>query len=176
MWNLLFHRFILVKHKCHSLFKHESWVYNFVCKQHLCLKDTNKHMTFMFKQCTWYRWYRCSNNTSRWMTSMFISYKPMKNKFRMTIITKLWPIKFMIRKVLLEYHALVLKMHWDVDTIKQSTHNLELFYNLEVMWGLFCIMPMLEGIMNWSKFPSLKSVTTLALGSWPRQRGYKVAG
>jgi len=45
------------------------------------------------------------------MTSMFIPYKPMKNKFHMTIITKLWPIKFMIWKVFLEYHALVSKMH-----------------------------------------------------------------
>jgi hypothetical protein len=75
---------------------------------------------------------------------MFIPYELMKNKFRMTIIAKLWPIKFVIWKVLLQYHALILKMHWDVDIIMQFTHNLELLYNLEVMWGHSCIMPMLE--------------------------------
>jgi hypothetical protein len=50
-------------------------------------------MTFMYKQCTQYQ---CSNNTSRWMTYVFISYKPMKSKFCTTIITKLWPIKFVM--------------------------------------------------------------------------------
>ncbi len=50
-------------------------------------------MTFMFKQCTWY-W--CSNNTSRWMTSMFIPYKPMKNKFHTTIIAKSLSGKFVM--------------------------------------------------------------------------------
>jgi len=30
------------------------------------------------------------------MTSKFIPYKPMKNKFCMTIIAKLWPMKFVM--------------------------------------------------------------------------------
>jgi hypothetical protein len=54
----------------------------------------NKHMTFMSKQCTWHQ---CSNNTSRWMTSMFISYKLIKSKFHITIITKSWPMWFVMK-------------------------------------------------------------------------------
>jgi hypothetical protein len=34
------------------------------------------------------------------MTSVFIPYEPMKNGFHMTIIAKLWPMKF----VMLLYH------------------------------------------------------------------------
>jgi hypothetical protein len=48
-------------------------------------------MAFVFKQCTWHR---CSNNTSRWMTSMSIPYEPMKSKYFTTIIVKLRPMKF----------------------------------------------------------------------------------
>jgi hypothetical protein len=53
----------------------------------------NRHMTFMSEQCT-----QCwsSNNTNGWMTSMSISYEPMKRKFHKTIIVKLWPMKFVI--------------------------------------------------------------------------------
>jgi hypothetical protein len=46
VWNLLFHIFILFKHKCHALFKNES--------RNNTNKHTtymNKHMTFMLKQC-----------------------------------------------------------------------------------------------------------------------------
>jgi hypothetical protein len=50
------------------------------------------------------------------------------------------------KRVLLGYHALVLKMHRDVDTITHAAHNLELLCDLEVMLGLSCIMPMLEGL------------------------------
>jgi hypothetical protein len=48
--------------------------------------------------------------------------------------------------VLSEYHALVLKMHRDVDIIMQVAHNWELLCNLEVMMGLSCIIPMFEGL------------------------------
>jgi hypothetical protein len=34
------------------------------------------------------------------MTSMFIPYEPMKNKFYITIIAKLWPIKFVMIGIL----------------------------------------------------------------------------
>jgi hypothetical protein len=51
------------------------------------------HTIFVFKQCAQYQ---CSNNTSKWMTSMFTPYEPMKNRFRTIIITKWWPIKFMM--------------------------------------------------------------------------------
>jgi hypothetical protein len=108
MQNLLFHRFIFVKHKCRALFKHESCVYNFrvqttqIAIQHPCLNNMNRHRTFVFKQCAQYQ---CSNNTSRWMTFMFIPYEPMKNKFCMTTIAKSWSIKFvmyLIMKYLME--------------------------------------------------------------------------
>jgi hypothetical protein len=59
----------------------------------MCLNNTNKHMTFVYKQCTWHR---CLNNTSSWMTFASTPYEPMKRKFRMIIIPKLWPMKFMM--------------------------------------------------------------------------------
>ncbi len=40
--------------------------------------------------------YWCSNNTNNWMTFMSIIYKPIKNQFHMTIIAKLWPMKFVM--------------------------------------------------------------------------------
>jgi hypothetical protein len=55
--------------------------------------NTNRQITFMFKQCTQHR---CSNSTSRWLTFVTISYEPMKNKFHTTIITKSWPMKFVM--------------------------------------------------------------------------------
>jgi hypothetical protein len=49
-------------------------------------------MTFMSK-------HQCSYNVSRWMASMPIPYEPMKSKFHMTIIGKLWPVKFMMHAI-----------------------------------------------------------------------------
>ncbi len=69
------------------------YVDNTINIQHMCLNNTNKHMTFVSKQCTWHR---CLNNTSSWMTSVSIPYEPMKRKFCMIIIAKLWPMKFMM--------------------------------------------------------------------------------
>ncbi len=40
----------------------------------------------------------------------------------------------------------VLKMHQDVGIVSQTTHNLELFDDLEVMFGLSYIVPLLEGL------------------------------
>jgi len=37
------------------------------------------------------------------MTSMFIPYEPMKNRFCITIIAKLWPIKFVMIGILAFY-------------------------------------------------------------------------
>jgi hypothetical protein len=56
------------------------------------------------------------------------------------------------KRVLPEYHALVLKMHRDVDTITQVAHNLKLLCDLEVVLALSCIMPMLEGLNELMKF------------------------
>jgi hypothetical protein len=50
------------------------------------------------------------------------------------------------RRVLFEYHALVLKKHQDVGTITQVTHNLELICDLEVMLGICCTLSVLEGM------------------------------
>jgi len=51
-------------------------------------------------------------------------------------------------KILIDYCALVLKLHQDADIIKQATHNLELIFDQEVMLGLSYIMSMLGGQMN----------------------------
>jgi hypothetical protein len=51
-------------------------------------------MTFVCKQCTQY-W--CSNNINKWMTSMFILYKPMEIRLHMMIIAKLCPMKFVMK-------------------------------------------------------------------------------
>jgi hypothetical protein len=101
MRNLLFHKFVLVKHECRALFKHESCVYDFrvyttqINIQHPCLNNMNRHMTFVSKQCARYQ---CLNNTSKWMTFVFIPYEPMKSKFHTTIIAKSWPIKFVMNE------------------------------------------------------------------------------
>jgi hypothetical protein len=55
-------------------------------------------------------------------------------------------------KTLSKGHALVLKMHQDVGIINQVVHNLELFYDLEVMLRFSCIMFMLEGLNELTKF------------------------
>lgn len=49
-----------------------------------------------------------------------------------------------IKRVLFEYHALVLKKHQDVGIITQVTQNLELICDLEIMLGICCILLMLE--------------------------------
>jgi len=59
---------------------------------------------------------------------------------------------FLTKRVLFEYHALVLKMHQDVDDNTQVAHNLELFYDLEVMMGFYCITPILETLNDLIKF------------------------
>ncbi len=53
--------------------------------------------------------YRCSNNTNKWMTFVFIIYKPIKNQFHMTIIAKLWPMKFVMCSW---YHSHGI-LHWN---------------------------------------------------------------
>jgi hypothetical protein len=51
--------------------------------------------------------------------------------------------------LLSKYHALVLKIHQDVNIITQDTHNLELFYDLEIMLWIPYIIPMHEGLNEW---------------------------
>jgi hypothetical protein len=48
---------MLFKHECHALFKHKNRVHDFrvyttqIDIQHPCLNNSNRHMTFIFKQC-----------------------------------------------------------------------------------------------------------------------------
>ncbi len=39
---------------------------------------------------------QCLKNTNKLMKFVFIKYKPIKNQFHMTIIVKLWPMKFVM--------------------------------------------------------------------------------
>jgi hypothetical protein len=77
--------------------------------QHLYLYNMNRHMIFVFKQCGWHQ---CSNNTSKWMTFMSIPYEPIKSRFCMTIIAKLWPMKFIMYKHLT--WTLKLCIYWNL--------------------------------------------------------------
>jgi hypothetical protein len=56
------------------------------------------------------------------------------------------------KKVMFEYCALVLKMHQNVGNNIQTTHNLELIFDLEVMMWLSCIMHMPERLNDLIKF------------------------
>ncbi len=51
--------------------------------------------------------------------------------------------------LLSKYHALVLKINQDVNIITQDTHNLKLFYDLEIMLWIPCIIPMHERLNEW---------------------------
>jgi hypothetical protein len=51
-----------------------------------------------------------------------------------------------------EYKALILKMHQNYCVNNQYAHNLDLLFDLEVMLGLFCSMPMLKGLNELIKF------------------------
>ncbi len=41
----------------------------------------------------------CVNNTNRCIISMLKQYEPMKNKFHMTTTIELWPMKFMMLNI-----------------------------------------------------------------------------
>jgi len=45
-------------------------------------------------------------------------------------------------------------MHQDVGIVNQTAHNLELFCDLEAMFGLSCIVPLFEGLNELIKFSS----------------------
>jgi hypothetical protein len=57
------------------------------------------------------------------------------------IETQWIPMLLLTKKVLSEYRTLVLNMHQDSTIIPQVAHNLQLMCDLEVMLGLFCLMP-----------------------------------
>jgi hypothetical protein len=70
---------------------------------------------------------------------------------------------FPTKTILLEYWALVLKMHKDVGIVSQVAYNLELFCDLEIMFGLSCIMPLLEGLNELIKFYQFDNVLYVIL-------------
>jgi hypothetical protein len=50
----------------------------------------------------------------------------------------------LLKHVLREYKSLVVKMHMDTSKNKLVTKNFDLFCDLELIFGLPCIFPMLE--------------------------------
>ncbi len=56
------------------------------------------------------------------------------------------------KKVPFKYCALVLKMHQNVGNNIQTTHNLELFFDLEVRMWFSCIMHMPKRLNDLIKF------------------------
>jgi len=77
-------------------------------------------MTFVSKQCTWHG---CSNSTSRVMTFVFVPYEPMKSKFCMTIIAKLWPMKFMMQGCQYHFHTSKTYLHlWTIGSWINCQH------------------------------------------------------
>lgn len=74
-------------------------------------------------------------------------------------ISTLFPTK----TILSEYWALVLKMHKDVGIVNQVVYNLELFCDLEVMFGLSHIVPLLEGLNELIKFSQSNNVLYVIL-------------
>jgi hypothetical protein len=59
---------------------------------------------------------------------------------------------FPFKRVLFKYCALDLNMQKDINIVNQVARNLELFCDLEIMVGLSCIMPLLEGLNKLIKF------------------------
>ncbi len=59
---------------------------------------------------------------------------------------------FLTKTVLSKYWALVLNMHKNVSIVSQVASNLELFCDLEVMFGFSRIVPLLEGPNELIKF------------------------
>jgi hypothetical protein len=57
-----------------------------------------------------------------------------------------------MKRVLSEYHALVLKMHMDASSLATAKANLNLLCEIELLLGLTCILPMLEALNYLMKF------------------------
>ncbi len=91
------------------------------------LKNTNRHMAFVFKQCAWH-W--CSNNISRRMTSMSIPYELMKSRFHMIIIAKLWSILFINALVFHRWNPLSYMMTIKIVYIYQKPQYFMLAWNI----------------------------------------------
>ncbi len=57
-----------------------------------------------------------------------------------------------LKHVLGEYKSLVVKMHMDVPKNKLVAKNLDLMCDLELVFGLPCILPMLEVVHKLIKY------------------------
>ncbi len=147
--NILFYRFVLFKHECHALFKHIKWfsyVNNMNKHTTYGLKNTNRHTTFMFKQCTWHQ---CSNNTSRWMTSMSIPYEFMNNRFHMIIIAKLWFILFVNALVFHKWNPLSYVMTIIVVYLYHKTQSFMFAWSISRFIIIWCKNILNFLISNW---------------------------
>jgi hypothetical protein len=57
-----------------------------------------------------------------------------------------------MKRVMLEYKALVLKMYLDSTSLASAKANLNLLCKIELLLGLACILPMLEALNYLLKF------------------------
>jgi hypothetical protein len=57
-----------------------------------------------------------------------------------------------IKSIMSEYEALVLKMHMDSPSLATAKANLNLLYEIELLLGLACILPMLKALNYLIKF------------------------
>jgi hypothetical protein len=119
----------------------------------MCLNNTNKHMTFVSKQCTQHR---CSNNTNRRTTFMSISYEPMKNKFRKTIIAKLWPMKFVMQSLIFAQ-----SFHLNLSNFLIETCELQTSFVFNVTWVFGCNNVVVK--LYYEEIPDDKSKSTSRL-------------
>ncbi len=76
-------------------------------------------------------------------TEGFLLFKNMK-----TCISMLSPLKCVITK----YKTLIKKMHFDHDKAQSIRENLELLFDLELIQGLPCSMPMLQVVYTFIKY------------------------
>jgi hypothetical protein len=74
-------------------------------------------------------------------------------------ISMLFPLK----TILFEYWALALKMYKDVGIVSQVACNLELFCDLEVMFGLFHIVSLPKGLNELIKLSQSDNVLYVIL-------------
>jgi hypothetical protein len=57
-----------------------------------------------------------------------------------------------LKHVMVEYNALIVKMHFNHDKTKFAHENLEMLCDLELILALPCLMPMLEVIHTFIKY------------------------
>jgi len=66
-----------------------------------------------------------------------------------------------IKWVLSEYHILFMKMTLDATTIPCAQCNISLFTDVETLFGLNAMMPLLKALHSLVKFAQLKNVLSM---------------